>query len=45
MLPHVIKLGDSLEFLDGHKKLSLTEEKRVCQEKALSRTENFNLIA
>lgn len=28
MLPHVIKLGENLELLDRHKKLSLTEEKK-----------------
>lgn len=36
MLPHVIKLGENLELLDGHKKLSVTEEERVYQDKALS---------
>lgn len=44
MLPHVFKLGKNLELLDTHKKSSLTEkrEERVYQDKALSRTENFN---
>lgn len=42
MLPHVIKLGKDLELLDRHKKLSLMEEERVYQDKALSRIEKFN---